>query len=37
MMSVLIEIELKTYKADAKSCTGLIFKPGDTDVQEISK
>ena len=31
------KIELKTYKADAKSCTGLIFKPGDTDVQEISK
>ena len=31
------KIELKTYKADAKSCTGLLFKPGDADIQEISK
>ena len=31
------KIELKTYKADAKSCTGLLFKPGDADVQEINK
>lgn len=31
------KIELKTYKADAKSCTGLLFKPGDADIQEINK
>lgn len=31
------KIELKTYKADAKSCTGLVFKPGDTDVQQVTK
>ena len=31
------KVELKTYKADAKSCTGLLFKPGDADVQQITK
>jgi alpha-D-xyloside xylohydrolase len=31
------KIELKTYKADAKTCTGLLFKPGDTKLQTISQ
>ena len=31
------KIEMKTYQADAKSCTGLLFKPGDADIQEINK
>ena len=31
------KIELKTYKADAKSCTGLLFKPGDTQIQKITQ
>ncbi len=31
------KVELKTYKADAKTCTGLLFKPGDNDVQQITK
>ncbi|MBR5326879.1 MAG: alpha-xylosidase [Prevotella sp.] len=28
-------IELKPYKADATTCTGLFFKPGDTSLQTI--
>ena len=28
-------IELKPYKADATTCTGLLFKPGDTSLQTI--
>jgi len=31
------KIELKVYKAEAKSCTGLLFKPGDTKLQSISQ
>lgn len=31
------KIELKTYKADAKTCTGLLFKPGDTQLQTIKQ
>ncbi len=31
------KVELKTYKADAKTCTGLLFKPGDTQLQTISQ
>lgn len=31
------KIELKTYKSAAKTCRGLIFKPGDKDVSEITK
>ncbi|MGN0000653.1 MAG: TIM-barrel domain-containing protein, partial [Marinilabiliaceae bacterium] len=31
------KIELKTYKSAAKTCRGLIFKPGDKDVTEITK
>ena len=30
-------IELKKYKADAKRCTGLLYKPGDTKIQTIEK
>lgn len=28
-------IEMKEYKADIQNCTGLIFKPGDSDVRTI--
>ena len=31
------KLELKTYKAAAKQCTGLLFKPGDKSLQEIKK
>ena len=31
------KVELKTYKADAKTCTGLLFKPGDTQLQTINQ
>ena len=31
------KVELKTYKADAKTCTGLLFKPGDTKLQTIKR
>jgi alpha-D-xyloside xylohydrolase len=31
------KIELKEYKADAKECTGLLYKPGDSTVQIIKK
>ena len=31
------KIELKAYKADAKKCTGLLFKPGDTKLQRIEE
>ena len=30
-------IELKAYKADAKTCSGLLFKPGDTQLQRIEE
>ncbi len=30
------KVELKPYKADARKCKGLLFKPGDADVTEIS-
>ena len=29
------KIELREYKADAKTCEGLLFKPGDTAIQRI--
>lgn len=29
------KVELKAYKADAQTCTGLLFKPGDTKVMRI--
>jgi alpha-D-xyloside xylohydrolase len=28
-------IELKAYKVDAPKCTGLLFKPGDKNIQTI--
>ena len=31
------KIELKAYKADAKTCTGLLFKPGDKQLQTIEQ
>ena len=31
------KMELKAYKADAAVCEGLIFKPGDADVQSVRK
>ena len=31
------KIEWKAYKAAAKKCTGLLFKPGDTTTRLISK
>lgn len=30
-------IELREYKADATTCTGLLFKPGDTRLKRISR
>ncbi len=31
------KLELRTYKAKAKKCTGLLFKPGDQKVQQIER
>lgn len=31
------KIEWRTYKADAKKCSGLLFKPGDKELQRIVK
>ena len=31
------KIEWKSYKADAKSCIGYVFKPGDDKVMKIEK
>ena len=31
------KVEMKVYKADAKKCTGLLFKPGDTELQRIER
>lgn len=31
------KVELKPYKADAKICTGLLFKPGDKALQRIEQ
>ena len=31
------KVELKAYKADVKKCSGLLFKPGDTQLQHIEK
>lgn len=31
------KMELKAYKATAKKCRGLVFKPGDSDVKEVVK
>jgi alpha-D-xyloside xylohydrolase len=29
------KVELKKYKAEAKRCTGLLYKPGDTKLQKL--
>ena len=31
------KVELKTYKADAKTCKGILFKPGDSKLQYIER
>ncbi|OYP45669.1 alpha-xylosidase [Prevotella sp. P4-98] len=31
------KVELKAYKADATKCTGLLFRPGDKELQHIEK
>lgn len=31
------KMELKAYKASAKKCRGLVFKPGDDDVTEVTR
>ncbi|MBQ9678720.1 MAG: alpha-xylosidase [Prevotella sp.] len=31
------KVELKAYKAAATKCTGLLFKPGDTTIQQIEQ
>ena len=31
------KVELKAYKADAKKCQGLLFKPGDSKIQVIEQ
>ena len=31
------KMELKPYSADVKKCTGLVFKPGDKDVQIVNQ
>ena len=31
------QLELKTYKADAQKCTGLLFRPGDTQLTVIEQ
>ena len=31
------KIELKAYKADAKTCKGLLFKPGDKKIESIEQ
>ena len=31
------KIEMKAYKADAKTCSGLLYKPGDSKIQQITQ
>lgn len=31
------KVELKAYRADAKKCTGLLYKPGDAALQKIEQ
>ena len=31
------KVELRPYKADAKQCTGLLFRPGDKQLQTIEQ
>ena len=35
--SVGVKVRLKTYRAAAKRCTGLLFKPGDKALQHIEQ
>ena len=31
------KLEMRTYKASAKRCMGLVFKPGDKELQQIER
>ena len=31
------KVEMKAYKADAKKCSGLLYKPGDSQIQQIEQ
>ena len=31
------QVELKTYQAEAKTCKGLLFKPGDSQIETIER
>lgn len=31
------QVEMRAYKADAKTCKGLLFKPGDKEIQRIER
>ncbi len=31
------KVEMKAYKADAKKCSGLLYKPGDSQIQQITQ
>jgi alpha-D-xyloside xylohydrolase len=31
------KVEMKAYKADATKCSGLLFKPGDKEIQTIEQ
>ena len=31
------KVEMKAYKADAKKCSGLLYKPGDSQIQHIEQ
>ena len=31
------KMELKAYKASAKKCSGLVYKPGDKDVSIVTR
>jgi len=31
------KVEMKAYKADAKKCNGLLYKPGDSQIQQITQ
>lgn len=31
------KVELKTYRADAQTCKGMLFKPGDKEIQIIER
>ena len=31
------KVELKAYKADAKTCKGLLYKPGDSQIERVER